>query len=68
MSSKYEQGDRICSIAQFEASACKWFKWRGQTIHREFLASLQYRTIKGIIDGGLLYEAKLKHKEVDNGT
>ena len=60
---RYERGEQIISIAQFEASKSQWFKWRGKTIHRSWLISLQYRTLKGAIDGGHLYEAKLKTKE-----
>lgn len=59
---KYECGEQIISIAQFEASKSQWFKWRGKTTHRSFLISLQYRTLKYIIDGGFLYEAKLKNE------
>jgi hypothetical protein len=60
---RYERGEQIISIAQFEASKSQWFKWRGKTTHRSWLMSLQYRTLKRVIDGGDLYEAKLKTKE-----
>lgn len=60
---KYEYGEKILSVAQFEASKSQWFKWRGKTVHRSFLISLQYRTLKNVIDGGVLYEAKIKTKE-----
>lgn len=60
---RYERGEQIVSIAQFEASKSQWFKWRGKTTHRACLISLQYRTLKNVIDGGVLYEAKLKTKE-----
>lgn len=59
----YERGEQIFSIAQFEASKSQWFKWGGKTTHRSFLMSLQYRTLKYVIDRGILYEAKLKTKE-----
>jgi hypothetical protein len=57
---KYERGEKICSITQFEASSSQWFKWRGKTTHRSCLISLQYRTLKLFIDSGVIYEAKLK--------
>ena len=60
---RYEYGKQIISITQFEASKSQWFKWRGKTTHRSWLISLQYRTLKSIIDSGVLYEAKLKTKE-----
>lgn len=60
---RYERGEQIISIAQFEASKSQWFKWRDKTTHRSWLLSLQYRTLKGVIDCGHLYEAKLKTKE-----
>ena len=60
---KYERGEKIRSVAQFEASGSQWFKWREKTTHRAVLISLQYRTLKEIIDGGVLYEAKLKQEE-----
>lgn len=60
---RYECGEQIISIAQFEASKSQWFKWHGKTIHRSWLISLQYRTLKNAIDVGILYEAKLKTKE-----
>lgn len=60
---RYKCGEKILSIAQFESSKSQWFKWRGKTTHRSWLISLQYRTLKGAIDGGVLYEAKLKTKE-----
>ena len=62
---KYEAAEIICSVAQFEQSESDWFKWRGKTTHRSWLISLQYRTLKGIIDGGVLYEAKLKQEVTD---
>ncbi len=62
---RYECGEQIISIAQFEASKSQWFKWRGKTIHRSWLISLQYRTLKDVIDGGVLYEAKLKTTEAE---
>lgn len=60
---RYELGEQIISIAQFEASKSQWFKWHNKTTHRSWLISLQYRTLKNAIDGGILYEAKLKTKE-----
>lgn len=60
---RYERGEQIISITQFEASKSEWFKWRDKTTHRAWLISLQYRTLKNVIDGGFLYEAKLKTKE-----
>ena len=60
---RYECGEQITSITQFEASKSEWFKWRGKTTHRSWLISLQYRTLKNVIEGGVLYEAKLKTKE-----
>lgn len=59
---RYEYGEQIISIAQFEASKSQWFKWHGKTTHRSWLISLQYRTLKSVIDGGFLYEAKLKNE------
>lgn len=60
---RYERGEQIITITQFEASKSQWFKWRDKTTHRSWLISLQYRTLKSVIDSGTLYEAKLKTKE-----
>lgn len=59
---RYEAGEKICTIAQFEQSKSTWFKWRGKTTHVAWLISLQYRTLKNIINAGMLYEAKLKQE------
>ena len=60
--SKYKQGKRIMSMADFEKSDCTYFKVkfgnRIQTKHRGFLISWQYRTLKLFIDGGLVFEAE----------
>lgn len=57
---RYECGEKILSVAQFEASKSQWFKCRGKTTHRSCLISLQYRTLKEFIASGVIYEAKLK--------
>ena len=58
---KYKQGKKIHSVGDFERSSCFFFKVqfgnRFKTIHRSFLISWQYRTLKRFIDNGWVYEA-----------
>lgn len=60
---KYKKGKQIRSIAEFEQSSCEFFIWNYATRHRAVLVSLQYRTLKGIINHGCLYEAKKIEEE-----
>ena len=60
---KYKKGKQISSIAEFEESSCEFFIWNNATRHRAVLVSLQYRTLKGIINRGFLYEAKKIEEE-----
>ena len=60
---KYKKGKQINSIAEFEQSSCEFFIWNYATRHRSILQSLQYRTLKGIITHGYLYEAKKIEEE-----
>ena len=65
---KYEKGKQINSIAEFEQSSCEFFIWTYATRHRSILESLQYRTLKGIIIHGYLYEAKKIEEEGVNAN
>lgn len=56
---KYKQGKQICSISDFDNNGKQWYKWRSKTVHRSVLISLQYRTLKGFILNGMIYEADL---------
>jgi len=67
---KYEKGHMIHTIWQFDRCEKTFYIWRRKTIHKSFLESLQYRTLKSIIDNGDLYEAKFidsKEKGEING-
>ena len=61
---RYEQGEPVKSIEEFASRNCMWFKWHGKTVHREVLASLQYRVLDNLIRHGHIYLAK--EKEHDN--
>ena len=56
---KYKQGKQICTISDFDNNGKRWYKWNGKTTHRSVLISLQYRTLKGFILNGMIYEADL---------
>ena len=56
---KYKQGKQITSVAQFENSTSKWFKWNGLTRHRSVLESLQYHTLSMAIYHGRVFVADL---------
>lgn len=60
---KYKQGKQICSISDFDNSGKQWYKWRSKTVHRSVLMSLQYRTLKGYILSGVIYEADMMEEE-----
>lgn len=60
---KFEQGEPVISIAEFASCDCLWFKWHGKTVHREVLASLQYRVLENLIRHGHIYRAKEKEHE-----
>lgn len=57
---KYEIARPILTISEFEQSSSFWFKWRGKTVHRSVLMSLQYRVLKNSIEHGMIHEARLK--------
>ena len=54
---KYKVGKQVSSIAEFDATSNLYFKWRGRTIHRAALESMQYRVLRGIIEAGYVYVA-----------
>ena len=59
---KYARGKQIKTIQQFENSLCTYFRVkfgdREKTVHRSFLISWQYRTLKQFIHRGQIYETK----------
>lgn len=65
---KYEKGEQITSVAEFENCKSRWYKWRDATRHRGVIESLQYHTLKSIIDNGYLYVAKEKSDEEQYGN
>lgn len=59
---KYKKGKQICSVSDFENSSyeyfCVIFGKTEKTMHRGFLISWQYRTLKKFIDRGWVFEAE----------
>lgn len=52
---KYYQGEKITSIEEFERQ--KFVYWHGVIRHREFIRSMQYRTVIQLVLNGGLYKA-----------
>ena len=63
--SKYQKGNQICSMSEFEQSRNQMFivefgRGNYKVRHRSFLISWQYRVLQNFILRGWLYEAELK--------
>lgn len=54
---KYKQGKQVTSVAQFDESETRFFKWQNKTLHRGFITAWQYHFLKMQIEQGKLYEA-----------
>lgn len=54
---KYKQGKQVTSVAQFDESEARFFKWHNKTLHRGFITAWQYHFLKVQIECGALYEA-----------
>lgn len=67
MKAKYERGERIRNMYDFEKSKSLWYRVRfgenERTIHRSFLISWQYHTLHYFISAGRVCEAKPIRKE-----
>lgn len=59
---KYKKGKKIESVADFEKSTCTYFKVHDRTIHRAWIESWQYRTLKNFIMNSYLYETEMIEK------
>ena len=60
---KYRKGNKIHTVGEFERSNCMYFKvlfggTNARTIHRGFLVSWTYMTLKRFIDRGWVFEAE----------
>lgn len=45
------------SVGQFAALGSQWFFLGDRPMHRNFIESLQYRTLASLVQAGRLYEA-----------
>lgn len=55
---KYHKGDKITSIEEFEKQ--DFVYWHGVIRYKEFIKSMQYRTVMDMIFNGVLYKAVKK--------
>lgn len=67
---KYENGRLIKNMGDFEDVSCSYSLFRlnlgeWRTLHRGFIESLQYRTLKNYIDRGWVRLAVEKRKDGD---
>lgn len=64
---KYKQGKLIKSISDFDKNTSKFYRVdfgeRTRTLHRSFLISWSYRTLKNFIDRGCIHEAEMTEEE-----
>jgi len=69
---KYSQGKPIRSMAEFEQYDGIFFVVKfgngSRTMHRTFLISWQYRSLKKFIDQGCVFEAVKDDKSQREGT
>lgn len=73
MKAKYQRGERIRNMNDFEHSKALWYKVQfgpseqdQRTRHRAFLISWQYHTLDSFIRRGCVYEAVPIRKETEN--
>lgn len=67
---KYKRGKLIRSVAEFEKCESAWYivyfgTTRPKTIHRSFLESWQYRTLKNFINKGEVFIAVDANSKID---
>ena len=55
---KYRERYEITSMTMFDEYCGDYFIFRGKTLHRGFIESWQYRSLKNIVKNGWLFAAE----------